>query len=380
MQSTLLPDPIWVDQTFLLRQMLDHLLDASIVAVDTESNSLFAYTEQVCLIQFSIPEYDYLVDPLSLPDLSTLEAIFSDPDIEKIFHAAEYDLICLKRDYGFQFANLFDTMLAARILGKPAVGLGALLESEFGITHNKHYQRADWGRRPLFPDMLAYAQLDTHYLVPLRDRLKDELETSGRWPLAEEDFRRSCQLGQYVNGNGQGEPSCWKVSGSQDLTPQQAAVLQELCGYRNDLAQRADLPPFKIMGDRQILELAQSCPGNPRELKEATHLSERQFHRYGDGLLKTIQRGLRSAPIRRPPSPRRDVPLIERLDVLKNWRKQAAQRMHVESDVVLPRDALMRIAEADPRSQDELASLMADLPWRYDHFGREILNTLGHME
>jgi len=185
MSQERLPPPKLITKAGDLQQLVDKLALESIIAVDTESNSLFAYQEQVCLIQFSTQQYDYLVDPLALDDISSLEPIFSSPEIEVIFHAAEYDLLCLKRDFGFTFTNLFDTMVAARTLGQEAVGLGSLLKAKFGVAVEKKYQRANWGQRPLPEDMLQYAQLDTHYLIALRDILKQELITNGRYALAE---------------------------------------------------------------------------------------------------------------------------------------------------------------------------------------------------
>jgi len=202
MSQERLPPPKLITKAGELQQLVDKLALESIIAVDTESNSLFAYQEQVCLIQFSTQQYDYLVDPLALDDISSLEPIFSSPEIEVIFHAAEYDLLCLKRDFGFTFTNLFDTMVAARTLGQEAVGLGSLLKAKFGVAVEKKYQRANWGQRPLPEDMLQYAQLDTHYLIALRDILKQELITNGRYALAEEDFRRLCHKRTLCTGRG----------------------------------------------------------------------------------------------------------------------------------------------------------------------------------
>ncbi|MEM5773869.1 MAG: ribonuclease D, partial [Anaerolineaceae bacterium] len=154
-----------MDQPSALRKMVHDLARCRFVAVDTESNSLYAYQEQVCLIQFSTGDQDYLVDPLAIRDLSSLEPLFSSPHIEKIFHAAEYDIICLKRDFGFSFANIFDTMLAGRILKFDQIGLAAMLETEYGIVLDKRFQRANWAERPLSEEQKAYARLDTHYLI-----------------------------------------------------------------------------------------------------------------------------------------------------------------------------------------------------------------------
>ena len=147
--SEFLPPPIWVNSKQLLQSMMNDLVTQTRVAVDTESNSLHAFREQVCLLQFTSTKADYLVDPLALHDLSVLAPIFADPKIEKIFHAAEYDLICLRRDFSFKFSNLFDTMQAARTIGYPAVGLDRLLGEKFGIQVDKRHQKANWAMCPL---------------------------------------------------------------------------------------------------------------------------------------------------------------------------------------------------------------------------------------
>ncbi len=188
MTQKTLAQPIYVDTPSTLNILLKDLSSEAIIAIDTESNSLHAYKEQVCLIQFSTPSQDYLLDPLALPNIDALSPLFENPEIEKIFHAAEYDLICLKRDFGFRFVNIFDTMIAARILGYKKVGLGNLLEQKFNVKVNKKFQKADWGKRPLTNDMLSYARLDTHYLIELRGIFKGELEKTKKWDLAKEDF------------------------------------------------------------------------------------------------------------------------------------------------------------------------------------------------
>ena len=172
--------PSFIHQPAGLDALAKTLLAESCIAVDTESNSLYAYREQVCLIQFSTRERDYLVDPLALDDLSPLREVFCNPGVEKVFHAAEYDLICLRRDFGFEFAHIFDTMVAGRILGRDEVGLGAMLLKEFDVQVDKRHQRANWGQRPLPDYLLDYAQYDTHFLIQLRERLSRELEEMGR--------------------------------------------------------------------------------------------------------------------------------------------------------------------------------------------------------
>src|SRR5688572_24583666 len=158
MMTAVLAAPTIIDTSSALRDLALRLRHEPLVAVDTESNSLYAYHERVCLIQMSTRKQDWLIDPLALDDLTPLADFFADPHIEKVFHAAEYDIMCMKRDFGFTFKNLFDTMYAARILGLKSVGLGSLLETHFGIRVDKRYQRADWSLRPIPPDQLHYAQ------------------------------------------------------------------------------------------------------------------------------------------------------------------------------------------------------------------------------
>ena len=357
-----------------LRKLVDQLSSESILAVDTESNSLFAYQEQVCLIQFSSSQDDFLVDPLGLDDLSPLNELFSNTRIEKVFHATEYDLITLKRDFGFKFENLFDTMVAARILGWKEVGLGSILQKEFGVQLNKRYQRANWGKRPLTVEMMDYARQDTHYLIPLRHKLKVELKASGRWPIAEEDFNRL----RFVNGrtNGESIDACWKVRGSYDIPPRQAAVLHELCVYREMTAKTMDVPVFKVIGDEALLGIAASCPTDPEALAASETLSHKQLLRHQEGVLEAVQRGLQS-PLKYPPrNARPDDAYLERLEALRNWRKHTAQRMGVTSDIVLPRDVLYKIAAKNPTSLDELGEAMALVPWRLENFGGQILQVL----
>ena len=183
--SDLLP-PLLVADEEALGGLIRLLATHPLVAVDTESNSLHAYRERVCVIQFSTPDADYIVDPIRLRDLSGLGPLFANPDQQKIFHAAEYDIVCLKRDYHFEVRNIFDTMSAARTLGWPKVGLADILATHFDVTMNKKYQRADWKRRPLTPEQLDYARLDTHYLLSLREKQLAALTTSGSRAEAQE--------------------------------------------------------------------------------------------------------------------------------------------------------------------------------------------------
>lgn len=373
MDETQLPPPQWIAKPEDLARLAADLQQYPQIAVDTESNSLYAYQERVCLIQFSTPQQDYLLDPLALRDLSILRPFFANPDIEKIFHAAEYDLICLKRDFDIVIHSLFDTMQAARILGKAAFGLGAVLESEFGITLDKRYQRANWGLRPLPAPMLNYARLDSHYLIALRARQAADLQAAGRWELAREDFVR---LSSVAPLSENGHDPCLKMSGSHDLTPQQLSVLKELCAYRDAQARRADRPPFKVLGNDMLIEIAQTCPASHIDLIHLRNLPAKLRDRHGGDLLAAVRRGLKAPPTSRVHTPRPNDDYLLRLDRLREWRKKAAREMGVESDIILPRETLEAAAEVNPATRPELDALLAALPWRQAHYADQIWKVL----
>lgn len=367
-----LPAPVWAATPPALQKLTDELARLPRLAVDTESNSLHAYHEQVCLIQFSTPETDYLVDPLSLDDISILGPIFADSGIEKVFHAAEYDLLCLKRDFGFKVSNIFDTMQSARILGYPQVGLDALLADKFNLKVNKRFQKADWGQRPLPDELVAYARLDTRYLLALRDLLETELEGRGLLALAREDFALACQAEEPQNGRA----VLWQRAARQyNLSPRQQTVLSVLCQARDALGERYDRPVFKIVNDTLLVELACQTP-NSKDGLFAVGLTSRQVQRFGRELLDAIRQGREAPLVQMPARVRPDPAFLNRLNALGNWRKKTARTMGVESDVVLPRRFLEGLAERPPRSLDELAVVMQISPWRFEHFGAEILAVL----
>ena len=370
--------PVLVADAGALHNLVGQLAGHAVVAVDTESNSLHAYRERVCLIQFSTPDADFIVDPIKLRDLAALGPLFANPDQQKIFHAAEYDIICLRRDYGFDFVNLFDTMVAARTLGWPQVGLAAILEVQFGVKMDKKHQRADWQRRPLTPDMLDYARLDTHFLPALRERQIDELTRTGRLDEAREEFERLARLREAPDAPRPDRAlAFWRVKGARDLTPPQAAVLHALHAYREEQADRQDRPPFKVMGEATLLELARRSPRTAEDLRGIPGLSPEQLRRYGQGLLQAIQQGLQAPPARyQPPAPEPD-DVVERYNRLHTWRKTKARARGVESDVILPRTVLWELARRPPRTIEDLATVADFGPWRREAYGREILALLG---
>ncbi len=358
-----------------LAELLENLSTQPAVAVDTESNSLYAYQEQVCLLQFSIPGADYIVDPLAGLDLAPLAHIFSAPEIQKVFHAAEYDVMCLKRDFGFRFVNLFDTMWAARILGWPRVGLGDVLKETFGVRTNKHYQRYNWGKRPLEAKALAYACLDTHYLLPLRDLQADALVQRGYWEEAQETFDQIAASEPLFHPFD--PEDFWRVKGAYDLTGREQAVLRELCIWRDREARRQDRPHFKVLGDRTLIALVQAYPRTSEELIGVDGLKPYHVRRYGKHILRAIRRGMRAQPPQHPPPPpRHSKAEMARFQALRVWRKQVAAKRGVDPDVVIGNSALWALAERNPSTLAGLEGIEGLGPWKRKTYGAAILKVI----
>lgn len=370
----LLPPPVWVNTKQSLQQLRDDLDSQKRVAVDTESNSLHAFREQVCLIQFSTPRADYLVDPLALKDLSLLAPVFSNPDIEKIFHAAEYDIVCLRRDFNYSFANLFDTMHAARVLGYPAVGLDRLLQEKFNIQTDKRHQKANWAARPLTKEQIHYARLDTHYLSNLRDVLEDELKNKERLLVAREDFARACipdETRQKANGD-----SWSRFAARKDVSLRELTVLACLCMWRDTEAERLNRPPYKVVMDDVFIAIAKNPPENKVDLS-GMGLSEKQIGLWGNDILAATRRGMEAPLVERRHVEVKNDAVLRRLEKLKVWRKKLGQDLGVESDVILPKSYVSALSENPPRNLDDLSQVMKDSPTRVELYGMQILKVLG---
>ena len=372
---------MWVAKSTSFQTMIYRLKREPALAVDTESNSLYAYHEQVCLIQISTPSTDYLIDPLALAGLSALGPLLADPQVLKVFHGAEYDLITLYRDFGFTVANLFDTMWASRILGWPAHGLADLLQAKFGVTVDKRYQRANWAIRPLPPEQLDYARLDTHYLLGLYRLQAEELERTKRWPQARHRFTKLCQTRWEARGFD--PDGFWHLSGAHGLDDAGRGVLRALYLLRDQQAQAENRPPFKMLSNKGLLILSEERPQTIEELYRLRGVSSPLVRKQGHALLKAIRQGA-SQPLgwdQRPrpatngsgrPTPESQV----RYEALRTWRNAAAQARGVEPDIVLTNLTLWAIAQRRPRSPAELAAGGLLAPWQVDEFGEEVLAVL----
>ena len=342
------------------------------IAIDTESNGFYAYQERVCLLQISSACEDFVVDPIAFQDLSSLGPLMADPSIEKVFHAGEYDIFCLKRDYDFAFANVFDTMIASRLLGAKELGLAAAISRHFGVTLSKKLQRADWGRRPLTDEQLRYAQLDTHYLLPLSDILKPLLREKKRQDDAIEAFARlaaSQPALKVFDPDG-----FWRLKGRHRLSVRQIAVLKELYLLREHQAKVLDRAPFRVMPETLLLRLAEEMPENPEALSRLRGMTPYLMRKFGHAVLTAISSGRTAEPPVEPArggrrSSHKELRLFEDL---RQWRKTQAGREGVEPVVILDTESLCQLSRAAGK-QDPLI-ILSDLKRR--RYGEALKNLL----
>lgn len=355
------------------------LAKETLIGLDMESNGLHAYRERVCLLQISTRLADYIIDPFRVADLSPLGAVLANPAVEKIFHSGEYDLMSLKRDYGFVIHNLFDTMIASKVCGRRVMGLDKLLSEYCGVTMSKSHQRDDWGQRPLSEEALLYAQMDTHYLPHLRDRLMTELEQKGHLIEARETFAEAAHV---TVPNREFDPNgYWHIGIPAGLNRRQMTILRELYLWRENEAQERDCPTFKVLSDKNLIAIAEQAPTFADQLRQIQGLAASQVGRYGKVLLQAVERGKRSKPPGPPPRPPDMNPVaIERFTMLREWRRVKAEARDVESDVIVSKNALWTVAMKAPKTLDEMQGIHGLGPWRLATYGEDILNVLKQVE
>lgn len=369
-----LPEPAWVDTIAELDALLSRLRAAPRFAIDTESNSMHAYRERICLVQVSVPGHDALVDPLAV-DIAPLGELLADPAITKVMHGADYDILCFKRQYEFTFAGLFDTMIAARALGWKGYGLGAILRDRYGFAANKKMQRFDWGQRPLPEHAVDYARYDTHYLLDLADAQQEELEQAERQDVAQHAFLRQTQVEPRPSKAELLGP--WRIKGSRELPAEGRGVLGALYQMRERLAEELDVPVFRVMADAVLLSLARKPPADERELGRVKGLHPRLRGRGRARVLKAIEAGRRAEPPTPPALERRTSrEQSQRFDALRAWRKGFASERGLEPDLVIGKDALMAVAMAAPRDDAELRRTEALDEWELQRYGTAVLEVV----
>lgn len=371
-----LAPPTLVEDAAALRRLVDDLAVHDEIAVDTEADSFFSYREKVCLMQVTVADRDYLVDPLGGLDLSPLAGILADPRRTKVFHDGEYDVLILKRAWGFEFGGLFDTRVAASALGEANPGLASVLKAHFDLDLDKSMQRSDWSARPLSQKQIRYAQLDTHYLVGLMHRQKEALARAGRDAVVEGECRR---LEQLVPPDARFSADEFvRIKGVRALSKQGRQNLRELFALRDRIASASDQPPFKVLSNQALMAMAEKPPASLRELAGLPGISSRIARKHGEEVLAALARARALGPLERLPVARRnDGPVLdeienELLERLKQWRKQKAQSEGFDAALVLNRHVLARLALEKPRTREALARIEGMLDWQLERFGDDL--------
>ncbi len=372
--------PRWVRTPEALGAVAAHFAGAGAMALDTESDSLHHFPEKVCLIQIAHPDGSvFLVDPLAFHDLSALGPLCADPGLIKVLHGASYDLSSLKRDFGFVFDHLFDTMLAGQFLGLSELGLGALLQRSFGIVPGRSRQKDDWAARPLSPEQERYAAEDVRYLLPLHERLRAELRSLGREAWLEEE----CQALALVPPSERiFDPEDYlRIKGAKELDRRGLAVLRELFVGREAWAQAMARPPFRVVGNETMIHLARQRPQTLAALIQVPGCTPGVIRRHGGAFLAAVTRGLTVPETElpqysRPRKPRASPIAVRRMEALLAWRAAAALRAGLDPGLLLPRRLIERLAETAPADQESLARVDGLRRWRAEAFGKEILGAL----
>ena len=365
-------EPVLLGDDDALEAFAGHLQGQLRVALDTEAASFHRYVDRIYLIQMSTESRTAIVDPLAISNLKPIGRLLADSSVEVVFHDADYDLRVLDRDYGFRAKRVFDTRIAAQLLGEPSVGLGPLLEKYFGIKVDKKLQRADWSRRPLTPEMISYAASDTAYLLGLRDELRARLQKRGRLEWAEEEFKRLETIRWTSNsGNGQG---FLRVKNAKSLPRKSLAVLKAVHEWREAKAASLDRAPFRVLGNRVLAVLAQSAPTTLGRLRSLEEVPASSVRRYGDELIRAVQKGLdtpaeKYPKVKRPTRPKISRNAQQRVERLKALRRRAAIDLGIEVGVLCPNGTLQSIAVAAPTTTKELTKV-ADLKrWQCQALG-----------
>ena len=354
-----------------------------LVAADTEAASFHRYHDRIFLVQLASPSLTAIIDPLAIADLSPVGALLDDPQVEKIFHDADYDLRILDRDYRFRARRLFDTRIAAQLAGEPAVGLAALLEKYVGVKLAKEHQKADWSRRPLPAAMLAYAAADTQHLPALREALRSRLAALQRLPWAEEEFTRLEDLRWTGTPDGGGPDGFLRIKGAKALPPHQLAALRELFRWRETVAAEQDRATFRIIGNDALLAVARALPRSAAELQAVGQVPGVLAARHGAALLDAVRRAFAldeaDLPrVERSPRPPRDTSVEARVERLKAARNRVAQELGLEPGVLCGRGTLEAVARAVPLPNDRagLARIGELRRWQIEALGDALLAAL----
>jgi len=367
-----------IDKTIDLQKMIRSVEKEKAVAVDLEADSMYHYQEKVCLIQIATEKASFVVDPLAIKDLAPLKPIFSNPDIQKIFHGADYDVRSLYRDFEIRINNLFDTELACRFLGIKETGLQAVLKMFFNVNVDKKYQKKDWSKRPLPKEMMAYASKDVIYLLPLARMLIHRLKKIGRMTWVLEECEDLSKVRPALSNEA---PLFMKFKGAGRLKSRSLAVLEALLQFRKCVAEKKDRPFFKIIGNESIIKITTARPATLRRLKNINALSNRQISMYGSDLTMVVAKTLKIPESELPVFPSQKPPVLPngapaKIKALKFWRASKANALGIDPGMLCNNALITAIAVKNPGDSESLETVKEMKNWQKQAFGTEIIKAL----
>jgi ribonuclease D len=368
----------YLDDDTSVASFLGTIAGTKDLAVDTEGASFHRFVDRVYLLQLSTPSEHAVVDPLPIASPAGLGRLIEAPEVQVVFHDADYDLRLLRQDYGWKVRGLFDTRVAAQLLGIKQFGLAALLEQYFGVKLDKKHQRADWSMRPLTPDMLAYAAQDTMHLLGLRDILRDKLNSLGRLSWAQEEFTRLESVEWNTDDAGN---AFLKMKGARDLTRRELAVLKEVVQWRDKIAAGLDRATFRVMGNETIFDIARLAPVTSSDLAKIKGVPRGMSESRLADLLAAVQRGLDVPEADLPKfakAPRwdRDPKFDDRASALRTVRDAAAAKLDLDPGVLCSRERLETVARIVPKTIEELRTVPDLRNWQIELMGDAMLKAV----
>ena len=372
-----------------LADVITSLKSSTWAAVDTEADSLHHYVEKLCLMQISTPSEDWVIDPLVPLDLGGLVLVLSQKPL--ILHGADFDLRILKKTYGFVPSNIFDTMIAAQLLGYEKQGLSDLALKHCGVSLPKSAQKADWSERPLDEKLLAYAANDTHYLKQIADIMGDELAVLGRLEWHRQTCQKLIRTIQLSKEDRTDPAMAWQVKGSRELKGSALTILKELWRWREAEARRRDRPSFKIMNSEILVDIARwsgensgldvaLMPNLPCRLPAGRQGRQERLPRsvrnqYRDSINEVIQRAkaMPQAQYARKTVLNKSKPWTEAskkwFDLMKAERDKIAAELKIQPSLLATNAVLETLSLAAPKNREALQTLGCLLPWQIDVMG-----------
>ena len=354
----------WVNDAASLKRAVAAIEAADRVYFDLEADSMHHYYAKICLMQVLANGTCYAIDPLAGLDLNPFLAALAKKSL--IAHGADYDLRMLYQQHGFRPKEVFDTMLAAQLLGRTAFGLAALVQEFFGVTLGKEAQKADWSRRPLPEALLEYAVHDTFFLPGLHEQLAKELEDKGRLDWHRESCKALIRATERIKEND--PDAVWRLGGSAKYSPRQLAVLKAMWNVREDAAKASDLPGYKILPSDVILRFAESVPneGPPEQVPRIPSRIEPELR---ERFLNAFENTLASDPKQWPkpvPPARKPVksPHPDLLADLRAIRDKIAGGLHLDPSLLAPKAVLLAVALTGLRSPEIVREAASWMHWQ----------------